>query len=54
MCGAVVFCPVVDTIGVAGAPEVSEMLLQYTALKPMELHVHCFGFFGMDVVVYNA
>jgi hypothetical protein len=42
MCGAVVFCPVVGLIGVAGAPEVSELLLRFATLKQMELHVHCF------------
>ncbi len=39
MCGAVVFCSVVGTIGVAGAPEVLELLLQFAASKPMETHV---------------
>ncbi len=54
MCGAVIFCPVVGTIGVAGAPEILELLLQFVASKPMELHVYCFHLSGLDVVVYDA
>jgi hypothetical protein len=54
MCGAEVFSPLVGTIGVVGAPEVSELLLQFVASKPMESHVHCFRLPGLDVVVYGA
>jgi hypothetical protein len=54
MCGAVVFCPIVCTIGVAWAPEVSELLLRLRASKPMEMHVHCFCLLRLDVIIDDA
>jgi hypothetical protein len=54
MCSAVVFCPIVGTIGVAGVPEILELFLQFVAPKPMELYVHCFCSLGLDVVVHVA
>jgi hypothetical protein len=54
MCGTVVFCPIVCAIGVAWAPEVSELLLHLAALKPMETHVYCFCLSQLDVIIDNT
>jgi hypothetical protein len=54
MCSAVVFCPIVCAIGVAWAPEVSELLLPLAALLPIETHVHCFHLSRLGVIIDNA
>ena len=48
------FCPVVGAIGVSGAPDVTELLLRFTATKPVEAHIHCFRASLLDVAIYYA
>ena len=52
MTGWVVFCPVVCQVGLTRSPEEVELILVDTAVaEPMELHVHGFCFFGLDMTV---
>jgi hypothetical protein len=52
--GAVMLREVVDAIGWARAPVISEVLLVVTIAQPPVSHVHCFCESGKNVVGYHA
>ena len=45
-----VLCDVVPLVCWSCSPVISELLLQFSAPEPVEMHVHCFGAFWMDGV----
>ena len=42
--GGVIFCAVVSEVELSSGPEVSELLLRFSAADPVEFHVHGLGF----------
>jgi hypothetical protein len=51
VCCTVVLGPVVSLVGWSGMPE---SVLGFSALVPIESHIHGFGASGLNVVVHNA
>ena len=49
--GGVIFCAVVSKVDLSCGPEVSELLLQFSAEELVEFHVHGLGFAWNDGLV---